>query len=120
MATRKPAAKKKPAVRKRASVSAESPREELKRVMEEVQELRTMALIHGALEKIGEEITQARGIAESNQATLRRIETQVTFTNGRVTLLEMWKNKSTGVMATIAAGASLFGWIFGQIVGFFK
>jgi len=87
--------------------------------MEEVQELRTMALIHGALEKIGEEITEARGIAESNQATLRRIETQVTYTNGRVTVLEMWRSKSTGVMASIAAGAGFIGWVINQLLGWF-
>lgn len=113
MATRKPAA------RKRAVLNSDNPRQELKRALEELAELRTNKVIREALVQIVLDIDHQKLISQENTDTLKRIEVQVTRTNGRVTVLEMWRSKTTGVWAAIAAGAGFVGWLINQAIGFF-
>jgi uncharacterized protein YigA (DUF484 family) len=96
-------------------------------IQEELQELRTGLLIHNALQDvlqkvsaIGAEVGQSSAKLDVIKPKLESIETQTTKTNGRVTSLEIWQAKSTGVMAAIAAMGGLIGWAVAQVIAFVK
>lgn len=82
--------------------------------------LRVDEQIRHALEKIEAGMEAARNEFASIRPQLDHIEQQVVKTNGRVTHLEMWREKSTGVVAAIAALGSLAGWLISQGISFFK
>ena len=113
MATRKPTSG-------RSTRSTQTMRDEL-------QELRIGSQVHKALEGVLEGLSEVQSDLRNVNTKLTliapqlaNIEAQTTKTNGRVTVLEMWKAKSTGVMAAIAAMASLIGWLVAQVFSFVK
>ena len=51
---------------------------------------------------------------------IENISKQTTLTNGRVTRLELWRAKSTGVMIAISVMSSLIGWGIAQFIAVYK
>jgi hypothetical protein len=94
--------------------------EELKRALAEIAELKTNRAIHDAMDNLIQMVNETNSRGSRNEETLQRIEEQTMKTNGRVTALEMWREKSSGTMWAMGAGVGVIGWLINFATGFFQ
>jgi hypothetical protein len=91
--------------------------------MTEQDELNRLRVAEQIREALAEILGNQHGIKaglERLEDQCQRVEEQVNKTNGRVTALEIWQAKSSGVWAAITAGAGVASYVIGWALGLWK
>jgi hypothetical protein len=87
---------------------------------DELNRLRVAEQIRQALAEILDNQRDIKAGLERLEDQCQRVESQVVKTNGRVTALEIWQAKSSGIWAAIAAAAGVASYVIGWVVSLWR